>query len=394
MKRIIIAEDELNMLRESVLLDTLPDDIISAVMRKKTSLGNNPALPDIFDEGFLERVVNMAFEDSKQELIKMGSINDVDSEDPIGALNELIKMCQDKEREIRPQLEKICYNYVIQLFKVPENDVELSFKLVDKVDTGRDSIILDPIDGDDELEFADIIDAQSIKGEVYKRRLLDSLIMGASMRLSSDIKSYIREIYEIDPDLAQLYKKILSLNTYLLFTREDLNLTEENMKQLGTVEVTLGNDVKKNRIESQGVIFPILLSETIRGFMELFVSHGLPNDLERAKAVIGKSDFLKNEPWDMRIGPTLWDMVSNQFDGVDSTTIPYILYFMSKIPVKKFNYFFKEVFAGTRKGKRLLRKITDMSIERQNEVENDGSEMEPQNARKSILSDNIDPEEL
>lgn len=394
MKKIIITPDKLNVIKESVLQDTIPDDIMSAVMRKKTSLGNNPALPDVFDEGFLERVVRKSFEEAKQDLVDIGSIDGIESEEEIGALNELIKQCQDRERQIRPQLEKICYNYVINMFNVPENDIELSFKLVDKVDTNRSSVILDPVDGDDEFEFADLIDAKSIKGEVYKRRLLDALVMGTSMRFSSDIKSYISEIYEIDPKLADLYKKILSLNTYLLFTREDLNLTEEDMKQLGTVEVTIGNDIKKNRIESQGVIFPILLSETIRGFMELFVSHGLPNDIEKAKMVIGKADFLKNEPWDMRIGPSLWDLLSSGFDETDSTTIPYILYFISKLPVKKFNYFFKEVFARTRKGRRLTDKIIDMARNRQNETENNAGEMEPQNPKKSILSDNIDPEEL
>ena len=62
MSRIIITEREFKMLKESVLMDTLPDDIMNAVMRKKTSLGNNPALPDIFDEGFLERIVRKSFE--------------------------------------------------------------------------------------------------------------------------------------------------------------------------------------------------------------------------------------------------------------------------------------------------------------------------------------------
>lgn len=393
MKRIIITEDELNVIKEGRLIDSLPDDIMSSVIRNKTSLGNNPALPDVFDEGFLERIVNKGFSVSKEELLKIGSIDDIEETDERSALNHLIKICQDRERKIRPQLEKICFNCVVNTFNVPETELEMSFSLVDEVDTGRNSIILDPIDGDDELEFADIIDAQSIRAEVYKRRLLDSLIMGASMRFSANIKSYISSIYELDPKLPDLYRKIIALNSYLLYTKEDIGMTEDDKKQIGTVEVTLGNDTKKSRIESQGVIFPVLLSESLRGMMELFIAHGLPNDIQKAKTIIGKSDYLKTEPWDMRIGPELWDILCDNFNDTDESLLPYILYFISKLPVKKFNYFFKEVFAKTRKGRELVEKIIDLAKKRQNEVESDNTEMKP-TASKSILSDDIDADEL
>ena len=61
------------------------------------------------------------------------------------------------------------------------------------------------------------------------------------------------------------------------------------------VEVSLGNDETKSKIESQGVILPILLMETIKGFMELFISHGLPKNVNDAITVIGRSDFIKAE---------------------------------------------------------------------------------------------------
>ncbi len=393
-KTIVITEDKLKLLKESVLMDTLPDDIVNAVMRKKTSLGNNPALPNIFDEGFLERIVNKGFNSAKEALVDIGSIDDVEETEPSAVLNRLILNAQKREEKIRPQLEKICYNYVTSSFNVPDMDVELIISLCEKVDTSRTSIILDPIDGDDEFEFADIVDAESIKSEVYKRRLLDVLIMGASLKLTSSIKDYVSDIYELDPVLPDLYRKILALNQYLLYTKEDLDLTEKDMKQLGTVEVTIGNDIRKNRIESQGVVFPILLSETLRGFMELFISHGLPDDLDRAKQIIGKSDFLKNEPWDMRLGPSLWEIFSDTFEDLDTTTLPYVLYIIAKLPVNKFNKLFKNIFAKTRLGKSVMKKIINKAKEQQNENESDTLTMSTDRNLKTILSDEIDSEEL
>ena len=110
--------------------------------------------------------------------------------------------------------------------------------------------------------------------------------MGAGMKISSNIKDYMKEIYEINPALINLYRKILALNDYLLFTKEDIGMTEEDKHQFGTVEVVLGQVEESPKILAQGVIFPILLSEAVRGLMELFASHGLPQEFEKAQSVL------------------------------------------------------------------------------------------------------------
>ena len=48
--------------------------------------------------------------------------------------------------------------------------------------------------------------------------------------------------------------------------------------------------------------------------MELFSAHGLPKNKEKVDLILGKSDYLKAEPWDMRIGPSLWTIVSDTFE--------------------------------------------------------------------------------
>ena len=52
---------------------------------------------------------------------------------------------------------------------------------------------------------------------------------------------------------------------------------------MGFVEVMLGNRDERVKINSQAEIFPILLCETLKGFFELFVSHGLPKNMELTK---------------------------------------------------------------------------------------------------------------
>ena len=105
---------------------------------------------------------------------------------------------------------------------------------------------------------------------------------------------------------------------------------------------------------ANGRIFPVLFTELIHGFLELFISHGLPKDRDLALAVIGKSDFLKAEPWDMRIGPELWKMFSASFNDINSKELPYLLKRVSALEIHKFNYLMKEVFAKTNKGRQIM----------------------------------------
>ena len=394
-KFVIITETQEKILKESVLLNSFPEDIADAVYKNKTSIGNNPALPNIFEKGYIEKLVEKRFKGCVDELKKIGEIDDVPDTDMQTVLGKLVLKCQKLEEPHRPELEKIVANYLIDLFGIPDDSIQMELSLVNNVDLSSSSIKLDPADGDEFIEYEDVLDAESIKDEVYKRRLIDAISMGAGMKISSNIKDYMKEIYEINPALINLYRKILALNDYLLFTKEDIGMTEEDKHQFGTVEVVLGQVEESPKILAQGVIFPILLSEAVRGLMELFASHGLPQEFEKAQSVLSKSDYLKAEPWDMRIGPALWEIVSDSFgDGVKTDLIPYLYKRISQLPVKKFNFFMREVLAKTRKGKRMMAKIAEKA---QYEKEYSGFEdkMSKFSTDKNVIMDEyIHPDEL
>ena len=42
----------------SVLAGSLPDDITQAIIQNRTSLGNNPAIPDIYDVPYMLKAAN------------------------------------------------------------------------------------------------------------------------------------------------------------------------------------------------------------------------------------------------------------------------------------------------------------------------------------------------
>ena len=171
-------------------------------------------------------------------------------------------------------------------------------------------------------------------------------------------------------------------------------MSDENKMQLGTVEVNLASGDEKVKIEAQGVIMPILLNELIRGFMELFISHGLPKKKEIAMMVLGKSDFLKAEPWDMRVGPYLWDLLSKSFNDINSNELPYLLKRISKLEVDNFNTLLKEVFAKTKRGKEIMSKL---SFKAKKDIKYDKfvDKMSKMKKDKGVITDEfIHPDEL
>lgn len=349
--------DNKEHINEGILSDSLPEDVKIALLNNTTSLGNNPAIPDIYDMPFLLKMANNRFDDIKNVLLNIGEIDDFEDTEINSMLAKLINKCKEMERPYRNELEKLCVNYVIDTFNVPEDSVELNVSLSDTIDLSAKSIIVEPIDGDDDFQFDDVEMASSIRGEIYKRRILDALCMGEAIVLSSDIDSYADSISKFSPELCTLYLKILALNNYSMYMADDLGIDDKNKKQLGTVNVEFGNEGEQVRITAQGVIFPVLLSETLRGFMELFVSHGLPKNKKMAEIVIGKSDFLKAEPWDMRLGPSLWLIMSKSFNDLTLDELPYLLRRIASLDVEKFNFLMKEVFARTKKGRQIMSKI-------------------------------------
>lgn len=352
-------------LKEGVsLIDTLPEDIISKVLLNKTSLRDNPSIPNIFDSPYILKLLEKYFKSIKATISDL-DLSEDDEDDVNLILSKSIAKCMEIERPIRNQLERICMDYVIDLFNVPSETVDISVSLVDEVDLNSDTISLEPINDDEFIEFNSINDAMHMRTEVYKRRMLDALCMGGALSLSSEIdtKPFASEIKSLNEELLPLYKKIVTLNQYLLFTKEDIGMTDKKKMQLGTVEVRLGQMQTKNKILAQGKIFPVLLSELIHGFLELFVSHGLPSNRELALNVIGKSDFLKAEPWDMRLGPSLWQLFIQSIKTLDSKELPYLLQRVSKLETKKFNYLMKEVLIRTKKGAEIMSYISKKAKE-------------------------------
>ena len=380
--RIYITEEIANQLQDiTSSIDELPKDIKMVLKNHKTSLGMHPSFPPEEEIPFDAMMTQKRFEEVIETIHKFDitdfSINGIQKE-----LQACIEKCKSIEKNFKEQLEALCYNHIIDLFEVPDGLVDFHCSLVEKVDDSKAQFQGNP----EPFDFEDIKHRTRLSDEVYKRRMINALITGGAMRLSNISKELIGELYEMNADLPMLYRKISAINDYILFSKNNMGLSEKKKKQGGISYLTIGNEHTKNKIVAEAEIFPILLHESIRGFLEMFAAYGLPASKKECAYVMSKADFIEAEPWDMRIGPALWDFLINKFQKPDTIELPLILTILFSQSTKKFNSLLQEIFGETNRGERMIQKIL-MKAKEEFETDDFEKTMDKKRTEQSLISD-------
>ena len=386
MKTVYITESMAKLIKESILADALPSDIMAGI--SQTPYGNTPMFmgSSAMANKFMTRALASQFESAKNVLKNMGQIDSVDAKTVEDAFQKIVLKCQKIEGQNRDALEKMAANYVINLFSIPDDTLTIETKLVSKIEGADDISPVEPFDGDVDFETADLNDLSGLDAQVAKRHFLNALNMGAGMSISENIRGYIENLYDIDSRLPQLYKEALALNNYMIFNSPDLGISDTDRKQAGVVNVKLGSSNELVTISAEGTIFPILLCELVRGLMELFSSHGLPQDRQRREYIIKKADYLKAEPWQMRIGPYMWKIFTGYFEDTDTSEMPYIYRTFARLKPKVFFKVISEMMAKTAKGKEYAEKIQVKALH-DKEMIGFTDKMSKRKTDKSIITD-------
>ena len=336
---------------------SLPVDVEMNILHDKTSVGKNGAIPEVSGESYLDKILQDEYKDA---IAIVNGLGDFRIEEISGLLAMMLKKCIEMERPYRNQLERICMDYVIEFFRIPEESVDINVSLNDKVSAAEAGIRMDPADGG-EPDRIDVNGSSDIASEIAKRKFINALCVGAGMRLSMRFGSFRESINAINPKLMPLYERILALNYFLILTEGRITPTDDDDLQIGTVVLNIGNDRTKAMVEANAVIFPVLLSELITGLLELFVSHGLPKDREMTSYILRNTDYLKSEPWNMRMGPALWDRVEKSLNYVESNELPYLFKKLSELKYPKFNELMNEVLLGTGRGRKMMQSLVSMA---------------------------------
>ena len=379
MRKIYINEGFLSNLVKGRIL---PKFLFKLVKTHTTSLGDNAVFPTSDDYPFDYVLLKKRYNEVCSAIDEIG-LNSLDEDSLVSELSSLVTKCKKLEQPIRDSLERICENALNKLFAIPPETINMSFKLVDKIKF-KNAIRMRPESNDEvKYTFNDIADIDLSNKAIAKRRLINSLIQGAAYTYGCVEGLYADDIDRINPELLKLYKEIRVINDYLLFIKKE-EMTDDKPMQGSYVETKLGMGNDKTEINVQGIIFPLLFQESIKGLFELFSAHGLPHDMNKAQYIVKKSDFILAEPWDLRLGVGLWNMIFGNVE--DTNMIPYMFTSLVKMPTDEFNASVKEILSNTKKGKSILNALVK-NAEYDNGYQQFTNRINAKNVDKSLIND-------
>ena len=205
----------------------LPQFIVDGIETNRTSLMKEPVICP--DEQLL-KLMNARF------AAVCSNFNDnILAHAPTEVFNKLgrlIQICQAKERNIRPQLEKFCYNTIVELFDIPEDCITLSLSIDESISPDK-SFQVSPKTGSNEEPYREYADIENDSKEIQKRRILNIMVTGAAMDLTNrGLKKILSEVFDLDEELPHLYSKILKINEYLNFV-SNIKISDKNPQQAG-----------------------------------------------------------------------------------------------------------------------------------------------------------------
>lgn len=379
MKKIYINEEFMSNVVKGRLL---PQFLFKLVKTHTTSLGDNEAFPTSDEYPFDYALLKKRYNEVCDAIDDIG-LESLDEDYLMSELSSLVTKCKELETPVRDALEKVCENALNKLFAIPEESINMTFKLVDRIKF-KSPIRMRPESSDSlKYNFKDIADIDLSNKAIGKRRFIDALIQGASYVYANVEGLYIDDIDRINPELPRLYRKIRIINDFLLFTKKE-EMSDDKPMQGSYVETHLGIDDAKTTIKAQGIIFPLLFHEAIKGLFELFSAHGLPQDREKAQYIIRKADFVLAEPWDLRLGVELWRMIFGSVE--DTNMIPYMFTSFVKIPTDEFNLSVKEILSNTEKGNEIINTLMT-NAEYDNGYQQFTNRINARNVDKSLIQD-------
>lgn len=357
----------------------LPDFLVKAIRDNCTSLGDHPAFPPEEEETFVGYIVKSQY----RSIMSLLGNEPAAPREISARLSELLSECQKTESASKEALEKLCSDICLSIFDIPEDTIIIESHLVDVCDMSKYRITPESTP---DFSFNDIEEMKCLSDEIYKRRMIDALITGASMYYATNIEYYIREVYKINPALVRLYPEITKYNMALLYSQPD---TIKNVKRNcgGKVDVYIGGEDERIQIKAEGVIFPVMLEYTIRGLLETAALQGLPEDKEKAEYIMGKADYRLAENWDMRLGIPLWSILMQDIEkcggNLDEVGSNFIIMELSRLKSDMFNKYLQNAFKRTKKGLEMTKELVD-TIQYNKELDDFDNFVQTSNSKYSI----------
>lgn len=386
--KIFKKKEVLKLIKEDMIpYGENPNRIERSIERRLASrqnpLGDNPAFPEGTPQSNFEEIMaSEQFKNSIEKIKTYAGRKNVRVVDGGGVIQpmalvqlqmSLVRDMISKERNHKPQLEKLAIRLLKQDFNIPG-------ELQTKVEDGRtiyydgtlqyDVSLTLPVnlsDAQTEMEMQmqqepeEVIEnIEELDLEVAKRRFLNAMMAGAAFKGQYMFHMAEDEINAIDEDLITEYGLLMAITEWAYF----MIPPEAAAAAASSDEQSAGSERVDFTTEPPTLIcraksFPILCHEIVKSYMEYMSAWGLPqSDEENAEAkanyILNKADFLEAENWDLMLGPNFWGRFLDAIDENELDIKSQLYIKITKMPPREFNTFMKEILKKSDRGKQMM----------------------------------------
>ena len=224
----------------------------------------------------------------------------------------LLQEIIDAEEGYRDELEMVAAQMVTDAYPIIDYaNIKIDAKIV-----GMGDLDIQP--GEGEVS----IDNIPQEAEKAKRRIINGITQGASIRGAFGFMLFKEYLDELNPELVAKYNEILKL-AFGIYDDENAiammlaALAQGQKIQGGESEMEYDEQEEQFVIKAKAVCFPMLVHEIVKGLYEIVGTEGFGPDKEKNQAIIGAVDKLSNEPNDLRFGKFFYDAISKIYNDSD-----------------------------------------------------------------------------
>lgn len=325
-------------IKEQINYGDRPERMDPRLERKLASpeslYAQNPAMKKGAQD--VQRLVSSRFGKVADKLKQVTGIEDISSQQVQGMIyQEMMRKLpaiMRIEAAHREELEELAKEASLEETEVPEDWFEIEARLNRQgIDTSDFRYQEEKPEKKEKPEMPeipsfdveDLTDEEILELEKHKRNIINAIVQGAAKKghyifQKPDVKA---RLDAIDPSLYRDYLGIMAINDFLYFSMEQMieMMSQSGQGVAGKVKLEdndeeeggddEGGESSNTKIIADGMIFPILCHEIIKGIEEAKGRYGLPQDPEMAQRVMGQTDLLSNEPMQLRIGPEIVEKI-------------------------------------------------------------------------------------
>ena len=372
--------------------ERMSPDIEDKLSSRETPFKDNPALPGEEPQGlpsnWEELLASKRFQDVilkvKRYTGQEGNVTNQNTLNQLmGTMRQMLMNVLQFESTNKEYLENLAVELVKKEMAIPEGILQFDAKLVGmgEIDmSGFKQQGQDPSEEEVEQQFGinseeaeddleDFITSmEKFDQETAKRRFINALIQGSSKKGHYMFELVANELTERNPNIVNQYGILMSVNDLLYWILPD-GMLQQGMQGgslAGKEEIDTETDPPT--IKARAVFFPALVHEIIKGVMEIMGTKGLPDDPRAAEMVMGVTDTLPSEIWDLRLGPVIWEKFRESYPekllDEDMRHIQnYLFSRFSSLSTEEFFKVSKEILRGSDLGKQIISRMVDQIIE-------------------------------